>query len=169
MGICGNVLDVCAVDSKNGMNDLAGEYECKIDDKSRLKLPSALLKQLGMSEPKFVINRGYENYLMLCTEDVWDKKTNEINNLNIHLAKHREAMRYFYRGATKVNCDTADRILMPKHLTSWAGIDKEVVVFAFGSQIEIWAKDAYYQMLEGENKSFSELAEDVFGGKGANE
>ena len=40
------------------MSVLLGEYECKIDGKGRLRLPSALIEQLGEEKGSFVINRG---------------------------------------------------------------------------------------------------------------
>lgn len=44
------------------MYKLSGEYEIKLDDKSRLRLPSALMRLLEVSDRKgLVINRGFEN------------------------------------------------------------------------------------------------------------
>lgn len=150
------------------MYNLAGEYECKIDAKGRLKLPSALLKQLGR-ELTFTINRGFEKHLMLYPQDVWEKKTNEINHLNIYVRKNREVIRYFHRGASRLNCDSADRILIPKSLKAYADLEKDVVLFAYHEQIEIWSKNEYELMLEQEPEDFSLLAEEVFGQKGDDE
>ena len=55
------------------MKKLIGEFDCKIDEKGRLKLPAPLLKQLGDgSSFTFVVNRGFENNLMMYPESVWD-------------------------------------------------------------------------------------------------
>jgi len=89
------------------MPQLLGEYDCKIDAKGRLRMPSGLLKQLGESESyTFVINRGFEKCLMLYPEEVWNKITKEIDQLNIFDEKKRQFVRYFYRGATTVNTDS---------------------------------------------------------------
>jgi len=61
------------------MYQLAGEYDCKIDAKGRLKLPSGLLKQLGDMSLNFTLNRGFETHLMLYPESEWLKKTKEID------------------------------------------------------------------------------------------
>lgn len=145
------------------MFQFAGEYECKIDAKGRLKLPANLIKQMGDDHLEFTVNRGFEKHLMLYPRNVWDKKTKEINNLNIYIKKNREAVRYFYRGATKIVADNADRLLIPKSLLGYAGVEKEVVLFAYHEQIEIWAKSAYEENLSQEPDEFSELAEKVFG------
>ncbi len=146
------------------MHQLTGEFQCKVDTKGRLKLPSGLLKQLDGMVQNFTINRGYEKHLMLYPRDVWAKKTNEINQLNININRNRKAVRYFYRGASLVDCDGSDRILIPKVLLEYAGIDREVVVFAYHEQIEIWDKNQYYSLLDEEPEDFSDLAEEVFGG-----
>ena len=149
------------------MFQFAGEYECKIDAKGRIKLPSNLIKQItdsggGLS---FSVNRGFEKHLMLYPKNVWEKKTKEINQLNIYVKKNREAVRYFYRGATQLDADSSDRILLPKSLIEYAGIAKEIILFAYHEQIEIWAKDKYVASLNEEPAEFSELAEAVFGPK----
>ncbi|MBK9735742.1 MAG: division/cell wall cluster transcriptional repressor MraZ [Saprospiraceae bacterium] len=140
-----------------------GEYECKLDAKGRLKLPTAIVKLIGGGENlKFTINRGFEKHLMLYPNDVWEMKTNEINQLNIYSTQQRQAIRYFYRGATELEMDASERINLPGSLMEYAGIDKDVVLFAYQNQIEIWAKDKYDQMLGEEPDDFASIAEDIF-------
>ncbi len=146
------------------MHQLTGEYDCKLDAKGRLKLPSALLKQLGgMEEIRFTVNRGFEKHLMLYPKDVWDKKVNEINQLNIYNTRQRQAIRYFYRGATDIAPDSADRILLPKSLIDYATMEKEIVLFAYQEQIEIWSKAEYQKMLTEEPEDFASIANEIFG------
>lgn len=64
-----------------------------------------------------------------------------------------------------MSADSSERILIPKNLILYAGIEKQVVLFAYLDQIEIWAKSAYQQMIDEEPKDFAELAEEVFGVK----
>lgn len=146
------------------MYQLTGEYECKIDTKGRIKLPANLLRQLSSNGTfEFMVNRGFEKHLMLYPKDVWDEKAKDINQLNIYIKKNRRAVRYFYRGATTLQSDSSDRILLTKNLIEYAGIDKEVVLFAYQDQVEIWSKDEYEKMIGEEPEEFSELAEEVFG------
>lgn len=147
------------------MYQFTGEYECKIDAKGRIKLPANLMRQIGVDGTyEFMVNRGFENHLMLYPKDVWDKKTKELNQLNIYINKNRQMVRYFYRGATRLTTDASDRILIPKSLIEYAGIGKETTLFAYQEQIEIWAKGAYDQMLRNEPVDFATIAEQVFGG-----
>jgi MraZ protein len=146
------------------IKQLLGEYECKIDAKGRMRMPSGLIAQLGGGEGlTFVINRGFETCLMLYPESVWEKITSEINQLNLYNKKNRDFVRYFYRGAQKVVMDSADRILVSKRLLEYAAAEKDVILSAYNDRIEIWAKQEYEQLLDEEPTDFSDLAEDVLG------
>jgi MraZ protein len=148
------------------MTNLIGEYECKIDAKGRFMLPAGLKKQLPPEvQDKFVVNRGFENCLVLYPQNVWKVISDEVNQLNLYNKKNREFVRYFYRGATELMLDSVSRILLPKQLTEYAGIDKEIVLFAFSNRVEIWSKDAYARLHQNEPEDFSSLAEEVMAKK----
>lgn len=142
---------------------LIGEFECSIDTKGRIKLPSALIKQLGDASLHFTINRGFEKCLILYPKLVWDEIIKEVNLLNLYNKKNRDFVRYFYRGATELEADNAERILLNKSLMDYAGIEKDVVLFAYKDRIEIWAQQEYDSVLTEEPEDFSDLAEEVLG------
>ena len=143
--------------------DLTGEYECKVDAKGRLRLPSLLIRQIGGAHLPFVLNRGFERHLILYPKDVWDEKTKEINRLNLYDERHRRVIRYFYRGANIVSLDASDRLLITQSLMDYAELDKDVVLFAYQQQIEIWSKKHYEKMIQEEPEDFASIANGVFG------
>ena len=147
------------------MTNFIGEYECKLDAKGRMMLPSGLRKQLdAASEEKFVMNRGFEKCLVLYPKSDWKYISEEVNKLNQYVKKNREFIRYFYRGATEMGLDGTGRLLFPKRMLEYGGIDKEVVLFAYGNRIEVWDKDTYNGLLTDEPDEFANLAEEVMGG-----
>ncbi|MEM9822654.1 MAG: division/cell wall cluster transcriptional repressor MraZ [Bacteroidota bacterium] len=146
------------------MRQLLGEYDCKIDAKGRMRVPASLLRQLEEEDTNiFVINRGVERCLTLYPKNVWEGISAKVNRLNQYIKKNRDFVRYFYRGATELAPDSADRILLSKRLLAYAGIEKEVILLAINDRIEIWSKSAYEKMLDEEPDDFSDLAEDVWG------
>ncbi len=146
------------------MANLFGEYVCKLDAKGRFMLPAGLKKQLPEADQeRFVLNRGFEKNLTLYPDSEWQKITKEINSLNLYNKKNREFVRYFYRGASEVVCDGASRLLLPKTLAEYAGVDKQLVLFAYGNRIEIWSKELYEATMDAEPEEFSDLAEEVMG------
>lgn len=144
--------------------NLTGEYECKLDAKGRLRLPNSLIRQIGYNGVlEFAINRGFEKHLMMYPKEVWGEKTEKINQLNIYNTRERQAIRYFYRGASLIHVDSADRILLPSSLIQYANLEKDVILFAYHEQIEIWNKDEYLKMLDEQPSEFSEIADGIFG------
>ncbi len=147
------------------MYNLTGEYEVKVDDKGRLRLPSLLSAQMGEGVLRLVVNRGFEKCLLLYPESVWIEKTKEVNQLNQYIRKNREFVRYFYRGATVLTTDATGRILMPKPLLEHASIMQDVILLAYHQNVEIWSKEQYLLMVSQEPENFGTLAEEVFGHK----
>lgn len=127
-------------------------------------MPSGLLGQLGdWQQGKFILNRGFEKCLVLYPEPVWQGIAAEVDQLNLYNKQNRDFARYFFRGAQEVTLDAAERILLPKRLVEYAGIDKDLILTAYGGRIEIWALEEYERMLAEEPADFSQLANEVLG------
>ena len=146
------------------MGALIGEFECKLDEKGRLMLPSGLKKQLPPKEQKtFVVNRGFEKQLNLYPRKEWEKITSQINELNLFVKQNREFVRKFNNGATEIEVDGSGRVLLPKTLMQYAGIEKEAILFAHSNRIEIWSKAEYDKFMKEGADDFATLAEKVMG------
>lgn len=143
-----------------------GEYECKLDSKGRLRLPSPLIRQMeGESGVfTFVVQRGFEKCLMLYEKRKWDEIVKEVEGLNVYNRKERQFLRYFFRGATVVGLDASDRILLSRRQLDFAGIDSDVILSPLMDRIEIWSPSEYEAMVGSEPSDLSELAEQVMGG-----
>jgi len=139
-----------------------GEFEIKIDAKGRAKLPSALIRQFGEGQSmRFVVNRGFENCLVLYTKEQWKVEEQKLSALNPYNKKHRQFLRGFYNGATELVADASDRILLPKQLMKYAGIEKEIVLFAHLDKIEIWDKSSYEDLISFDSDEYANLADEV--------
>jgi MraZ protein len=144
------------------MTQLHGEYECKMDAKGRLMIPSALKKQLPKeAADSFFINRGFEKCCVLYPSNEWQSIAEEINKLSDYIQKERMFKRYFLRGASKLEMDGASRVLLPKSLQEYANLEGDLILLAYGNKIEVWNKSEYEKMLDEEPSDFSALAEEV--------
>jgi MraZ protein len=148
------------------MLNLLGEYDCKIDVKGRLLLPSGLKKQLqDVAHEGFVINRNvFDPCLDVYPMSEWNKVSAKISQLNRFVRKDALFIRKFLNGATPVYPDGNGRINLPTGLTNYAHLTKEVVLLGNNDRIEIWDKKTYKQMLD-EDVDFASLAEEVMGNK----
>ena len=140
-------------------------YECKVDDKGRLKLPSSLIKLLQSSDNKnFVIKRSvHQSCLEVYPMKPWEKLMKKINGLNRFVKKNADFIRMFTAGVKNVELDSSERILIPKDLKQFANLQKEVVVSGAGELFEIWDKDSYEKIVATNQADFGKLTEEVMG------
>ena len=145
---------------------LIGTYECKVDAKGRLMVPSALKKQLApVLQDGFVIKRAvFQNCLELYPMEEWNVLMDRMNKLNRFKKKNVDFIRKFTAGVKTVEVDANGRLLIPRDLIAFAGIGKEIVLSSGINIVEIWDKDKYEQNLNSSSESdFAELAEEVMG------
>ena len=142
-----------------------GEYEVTLDAKGRFLLPAGFKKQLaGDAATQFVINRGTEQCLVLYPKQTWDPIFTKVSMLNDFDPKVRTFRRYFLNGATQMELDSASRLLLPKALLEYAGLEKDIVLVSAMDKIEIWDVVKYKQFFESFSPElYSVLANDVMG------
>ncbi|MDX1912006.1 MAG: division/cell wall cluster transcriptional repressor MraZ [Saprospiraceae bacterium] len=152
---------------------LIGEYPVALDEKGRLRLPTALLRQLPAltgaangegAAYEFVVNRGFEKCLTLYPKPVWDGIAARLSRLNSFNDRHRAFVRAFHYGAYPLTTDSADRILLQKPLMDYAGITREAILLAMNDKIEIWSAEHYASTAAFDPGQFADLANDVMGG-----
>ncbi|MGK6350816.1 division/cell wall cluster transcriptional repressor MraZ [Parapedobacter sp. DT-150] len=150
------------------MSHLIGEFDCKLDTKGRMVFPAALKRQMpDVERTGLVINRGFEKHLVIYPKSEWDQITRKLAKLNQYVARNRKFIRDFTRGATELALDSAGRVLLPKSLLEYGGIDTEIVLSCQFNKIEVWSKEAYSKLWDdNEDDDFAALAEEVMGGSG---
>lgn len=142
-----------------------GTYECKIDDKGRLKIPSSLKEQWKeVSSESFVIKRSvFQHCLEVYPMDSWNEIMMKINRLNRFVKKNADFIRMFTAGVKIVEVDKSDRLQISKDLVQYADLKREIVITSAGDLLEIWDKEAYEEVIKTNEADFSLLAEEVMG------
>ena len=148
------------------MNYLIGTYECKIDVKGRLLIPSAFKKQLAPVIPKgFVLKRAvFQNCLELYPLAQWEKLIRKVNSLNRFKKKNNDFIRRFTAGVKFIELDGNGRLLIPKDLIEFSNINRDVTLSTSVNIIEIWDKSSYEKAIADSRDDFAQLAEEVMGG-----
>jgi len=150
------------------MAGLTYTYECKIDAKGRVLLPTKLKNELLPEIPSgFIIKRSIFNQcLELWPKNKWDLELEKLNQLNRYLEKNVRFIRKFLAGVKPVDLDGSGRLLIPKDLMAFASIEKNIVMTSVIDKIEIWDKEKYEADQMGDD-DFGKLAEEVMGGFGS--
>ena len=127
---------------------MIGKYPAKLDDKGRLFVPSKLRGELGDS---FVVTLGVNcghRCLTVYTAQEWEKLSENFNALSI--AQRSGATSLLFMNAAECNPDKQFRFSLTPFLTTYAGIDREVMIVGRAGQAEIWdAKE--FEAFELEN------------------
>jgi len=148
------------------LNYLIGTYECKIDVKGRLLIPSAFKKQLAPVIPKgFVLKRAvFQNCLELYPLAQWEELIKKVNSLNRFKKKNNDFIRRFTAGVKFIELDGNGRLLIPKDLIEFSNINRDVTLSTSVNIIEIWDKSSYEKAIADSRDDFAQLAEEVMGG-----
>ena len=147
------------------MINLIGTYNCKLDTKNRVMVPASLKSQLHLFMNKgFVIKRSvFNTCLELYPMSEWIVMVDQVNKLNRFVKKNNDFIRSYTAGLRTLDIDSTGRILIPKDLTLFSGITKNIVLTASLNMIEIWDQDQYESIVKETLTNFSELAEEVMG------
>lgn len=116
-----------------------GQYDCTMDDKGRIKMPSALHKQFSAEDGnRFMIARDIEECLVIYPMETWKQEEAKLKKLNLNNTDHRRYMNAITAGLTEVELDSADRFLVSKTLMKFLGNAKEIVMLGMLDRIQVW-------------------------------
>lgn len=141
------------------MTFFTSEYECKLDAKGRLVLPSRIKAQLppdGGNE--LVIRKGFEPCLILYPMVEFKKVFSRISGLNEFNEEYRKLQRSFLSGVVTVELDNNGRLLIPKNMLQYAQLDKEATLVGTGSKVELWNPATYEKHQINDPGELSRLA-----------
>ncbi len=145
------------------MSDFYGEYNVSMDAKGRLMLPADFRKQLQESDlSTFTLKRGKDKCVTLYTRSEWKRLSDRLNEMDPFNPKVRDFKRLFLDGIAMVDQDSAGRILIPKALQEYAGLNKELVFWLQGNSVEIWDKERKEAHLSAMRENEEALANELF-------
>ena len=139
-----------------------GYWEVSIEKSGRLKLPTALLRSLSEDERKtFYVTHGFGDYIMLWSEKAYQKQVDYMNSLDRNLTRVKLYRNAFLRNTAMLECDSQNRIVVPKPLLEMYSIDKELVILLDNGQIEMWNSKKYHEKFDLRPEDFEKLNEDM--------
>jgi MraZ protein len=149
------------------MSYLVGHYNCKLDAKGRVLVPSEFKEQLGdQVEEGFVLRPGlHAHCLELYTKQDWNEVQDQLRAKFSQFNKKQEAaMRRYDAGSRFVKLDASGRLLITKDLIEKASLAKDIVITSVTTKMEIWDKDLYEQSISedlSDEEFFDLLSENI--------
>ena len=93
----------------------------------------------------------------------WKKIVDQVNQLNRFVKKNNDFIRSYMSGLKIVHADSSSRLLIPRDLLEFAGLEKQIVLSSSVNIIEVWDKNEYEKSVSKSLENFGDLAEDVMG------
>lgn len=151
------------------MFTVEGTFSSSIDSSGRFQFPVQLLREVRPEAGGlFVMNRSTEKCITLYPMDVWKVYRERLSKVNVFQPAMRQAYRYFMGSATEVSLDKKNRMLIPKPLSQYAELDKELLIVCTPAFIELWNPVLYevslQQFAANDTEAMNEIANQIFGG-----
>lgn len=140
-----------------------GNFTYSIDAKGRVSIPAKLRKYVNPdANDTFVITRGTVQCIDLYPLDVWrEEVAGKLNKLNSFDPQEAIFIRMFLQEASEDKLDGQSRLIIPKSLIEYSGIEKEVFILGAMQKIELWNPNVYQEYIKNANKSYEEIAQEV--------
>lgn len=128
---------------------LQGGSTIAVDDKGRVVIPMRFRASLG---ERFIVTRGFDGCVFVFTTDRWQDLSQRFDDGATFDPRKVKLQRFLFSAATEVAPDSQGRIAIPQELREWARIEpnSEVAIIGCANRVEIWAKDAFYGILNTE-------------------
>ena len=133
-----------------------GEYQHTMDAKGRVIIPSKFREGLG---EKFILTKGLDNCLFAYSLDEWSNLEAKLKSLPFTDKDVRTFVRFFFAGAAECELDKQGRIITPKNLREYAGLEKEVYVIGVSTRVEVWDRNKWESYSGDDNISAEAIAE----------
>lgn len=148
------------------MSFLKGRETYSVDEKGRVAIPAKMRKSLAPeAADTFVVTRGPDDAPCIYAYplDEWRKMEERLAGLNQYNDRDRFFLRTLLYWADELVLDKQHRIMIPKALVEFAGLEKNALMIGAMDHIEIWHPETFENYLAGQNVSYAEVAESVMG------
>jgi MraZ protein len=139
-----------------------GTFEHALDAKHRLTVPAKFRTALAGSvvlAAQMETSPEAPRALGIWKPDAFDAYTaSSLAALNPISPEARELERYFNNLSHDTELDSAYRVMIPPHLMSFAGLQKDVVVTGSGRCLEVWDRASYDRYREDVLRRGPEIA-----------
>ena len=136
----------CGAESgeKDSPLSFRGNFVHTVDDKGRVSLPSEFRKVLASHKENSIVVTNYISDGARCLEGFgissWLQFENKLRQKSRFSAKLQKLENFYLSRAAECTIDGSGRILLPQHLRTYAGVEKEVTFTASIHGFRIWDK-----------------------------
>lgn len=147
-------------------HDICGEFDCRRDDRGRLRLPAEIVHRHKEDNGDFNLRVSSDGCLVLYPIPTWNQDAEKVKNLDSFKKNVRIYQRMFFEKSKRVTVDNNGRIIPPASMAESVGIDRDVKIIGVGDRYEIWNPDTYLkQKDELTQEEIEAIEQEIFGFK----
>ena len=135
---------------------LLGQHESRIGEKHQAGLPKKFRDILG---EKLIITKGFENCLIVVSEDNWKTLLEGTEGKPFTNKSARELQRFLLGNANYIELDQKGRFVVPEYLRKFARIEEDIVFIGVQRFVEVWSKKDWDEHQEHLAKNIESIAE----------
>jgi len=135
---------------------LIGQYESRVGEKHQAGLPKKFREILC---DKLIITKGFENCLILVSEDNWKTLLEGTEGKPFTSKSTRELQRFLLGNASDIELDQKGRFVIPEYLRIFAHISSDVIFVGISRFVEIWDKKSWEEHQQELAKDIDSIAE----------
>ncbi len=113
-----------------------GEYKANFSGQGRIILPKKFRQEL--KGVQIILSRGFEQCVFGFAASNWEKEAAKQLEMPVTDREARRLRRYLFSAAEVVESDDQGRIVIPKPLLEYAGLQESVIIIGAGDHLEIW-------------------------------
>ena len=140
-----------------------GQYVGKVGIQGRIAFPKKFREILG---DKLIITLGYENSLIVVSEEGWKGLLEGTEGKPFTIAPARQTQRFILGGASEIAIDTKGRFILPGYLRDYAKIKDEVVFVGLSRYVEMWDRKSWELYRKNLEKNIGTIADKLNQEKG---
>lgn len=132
------------------------------DPKGRLMLPPEFRDEVFAQSPEGkLMMTNFDDCIAAYPMPEWLAIEQSFANLNMANRKFRDFHRFFISGAVEVTLDKQGRVLIPPHLRSYAGLQKDIVLAGVGRKFEVWDLERFEAQRKAMQDDFDHVMDDL--------
>jgi MraZ protein len=139
-----------------------GQETYSLDSKGRVNIPAKMRRSI---EPEanetFTLTRGIDKCILAYPQDEWKKYEEKFQTLNQYDDKSRYFLRVILPWSEEVAIDAQQRIMLPKQLLEYGGIEGKVKIVGMIDHIEFWNPEEFESYMREFDVPHKDVAKEV--------
>ncbi|MGA3173741.1 MAG: division/cell wall cluster transcriptional repressor MraZ, partial [Syntrophorhabdales bacterium] len=112
----------------------------------------------GAPELKLILT-NLDGCIVAYSENEWEEVQGRIERSGVTKKEAKNFLRFFYSGVSECPIDRLGRMLIPQSLRNYGAIRKNVVIVGMNRKIEIWAEEAWTELVKRATSDMEKLTD----------